>query len=94
MGLRKRISCLICVQVNSPHPKKTSSALGPADVDGIADTPVSQPAGVTDIHPTLPGQVELTSVGQLSSSFRACPNSLLEGKLLSGAGVENSPCIR
>lgn len=92
-GLRKWVSSLICVQVNSPHPQKTTPALGPADVNGITDTPVSQPASVTDIHPTLPGQVQLTSVGQLSSSFRACHDSLREGELFSRGSVENSPYI-
>lgn len=93
-GLRKWVSSLICVEVNGPHAQKTSSALGPADVDGVADAPVCQPAGVADVRATLPGQVELTGVGQLSSTRRARRHGLGEGELLSGRGVENSPCIR
>lgn len=92
-GLRKWVSRLICVQVYSSHPQESPSTLGPADVDGVADAPVPQPAGVADVHPTLPGQVELTSVGQLSSPFRARRQSLGEGELLSRRGVENTPYV-
>ena len=91
--LRKWVSCLVCVEVNSSHPQQTSSALRPSNVDGVADAPVSQPASVTDIHPTLPGQVQLTCSGQLSAVLRAFHHSLREGELFCRGGVENFACI-
>lgn len=70
-GFREWVSRLVGVEVNSPHPQQTSSTLWPANVNGVADAPVTQPAGVTHIHPALPGQVELTSSGQASSLISA-----------------------
>ena len=89
-GLQEGVSCLVGVQVDSAYPQQTPSALRPPDIDGVTDAHVGQPAGVADIHASLPSQVKLPRSGQLSPLLRALIHSLGVGELSRRTAVENS----
>lgn len=77
------------MEVHGPHPQQSPSTLRPGDIDGVADAPVPQPAGVADIQASLPGQVQLACSSQLGPVLKALLLSLGEGELSHRARVED-----
>lgn len=77
------------VVVNGPYSWFISSAVTPGQVDGVTHAAVSQPAGVTAVEATLPGQVELPDRGQLSSQSVAVSGSRCQAQLVQHAGVKH-----
>lgn len=84
------ISCLVGEQVDGSHSQEPPSTLRPGDVDGVAYTSVRQPASVTYIHASLPGQVKLSGGGKPSTEFGTLISGFIEGELLHRHGVEDS----
>jgi len=87
--VRVRVSGLVGEQVDGSHSQEPPSTLRPGDVDGVADTPVPQPAGVAHVHAILPGQVKLSGGGESGTEFSALTSCFVEGKLLDRHGVED-----
>lgn len=84
------VSCLVGEQIDSSHSQEPPSTLGPGDIDRVAYTPVRQPASVTHIHASLPGQVKLSGGGEPGAEFGTLISRFIEGKLLYRNGVEDS----
>jgi len=58
------------------------TAAFPRPGDGVADTAVSQPAGITAVIPQeLPGSEYLANFRDLSAILQACLNGLIVGQL-------------
>lgn len=66
-GCGVREARAVGIIVDCPHPGLISTAVLPWNVDGIADAAVGQPARVTLVQASLPGEVELSDSSQLSS---------------------------
>lgn len=77
------------VVVDGPHPRLIPAAVLPRDVDGVADASIRQPAGVTLVQASLPGQVELPNGSQLGSQGVAVGGGCGQAQLLWYGGVED-----
>uniref|UniRef100_A0A3B4WQ68 Uncharacterized protein n=1 Tax=Seriola lalandi dorsalis TaxID=1841481 RepID=A0A3B4WQ68_SERLL len=76
------LHCSKMFSYNSSHSQKPSSTLRPGDVNRVAHTSVSQPASVTHIQSSLPGQVQFSGGGKPGAEFGTLISCFIERKLL------------
>lgn len=93
VGIKQRCgvreACAVGVVVDGPHPGLVSATVLARDIDGIADAAVGQPAGVTLIQTSLPGEEELPDSCQLGSQRVAVCGGRGQAQLLRHRRVEN-----
>ena len=66
------------VHIHGYHSHRASSTVIRCSVYGVADTLVSQPAGLTHIEAVLPCQIQLSSCGQTAAQIGTLGTSFVE----------------
>lgn len=80
---------LVAVAVDSSDPGFTASTALSRGDDGVAHTPVRQPARTAVVQSIIPGCIELSSSGQLGSVTHTVGLGLPEGQTLGGGTMEH-----
>lgn len=79
----------VWIVVEGADPWLVPTAVTSRLVDGVAHASISQPARVTAVQPSLPGQEELAHCGQLSAQCVAVSGRRSQAQLLWHTGVEH-----
>lgn len=83
------VACLVAVTVDCSDPRFTTTTALPRGDDGIAHTPVCQPARTAVVQPIIPGRVQLTNRGQLGAVTQTIGLGFPESETLGDGAMEH-----